>query len=425
MTSPTKASWFNFRPLLAGGAVLFLGMTVANVGAYALNLVVGRLLGPVEFGSFVSLVSVAAILTMPGTGLSTVAAKFAASADVDHQSAALRGLAQFIERLAGWFGLVLAVLMIALAGPIQGFLHLASVAPVIVLAVSFSVSFFVPALRGLLQGLHQFGSLSFNTALEPLIKLIAAIGLIRIGFGVSGAVASYGIAFACCYVAARWVLRQTMRGGSVSPIDRGAVWRYSLPTMATLIALSLLTSVDVILAKHYFSPADAGIYAGLATIGKIVLYVATPLVAVMFPLIATKISRGERHITLLVQTLALMIVGSFAVLALFVLFPSQSVTLLFGQRYLAAAPHLASYGLAMLLLSLVTVFVHYFLSIGFTRVSWLVWIGLGLELILLRCFHAGLAQVITGLLWAFGSLLVLLAGTYGWLKRQQLAQLFR
>ncbi len=408
--------------ILASGAVLFLGMTVANGGAYVLNLVVGRLLGPTDFGVFVSLVSLAAILTMPATALATVATKFSAEFVAQREFGKLRTLAQLLERTAVWAGLGLLVGLGVAAPNVQQYLQLPARLPIVVLAISFGLSFLLPVARGFLQGQQRFAALSLNTALEPLIKLVAVVGLIRFGFGVSGAVASYGIAFASCYLLARWMmLPASASTASTSPIDRRTIWTYSLPTLVTLVSLSFLTSADVILAKHYFSADDAGIYAGLATIGKIILYVSAPLVAVMFPLIATKVSQGERHVTLLAQTLLLMVAGSAGVLALFTIAPKFSVTVLFGVRYLGAAPYLASYGVAMLMLALVTVLTHYFLSIGQTRVSWLVFVGLIVEVGAVAQLHANIGQVIMALIISFGLVLALLVGFYVWLKRSQLA----
>jgi O-antigen/teichoic acid export membrane protein len=417
-------SLLNLRPLLKSGAVLFVGMTVANVANYALNLIVGRLLGPVEFGAFVALVSFAALLSMPASALAMIAGKFSSAAVAAGRPDKLRGLFRLLTRVGWQLGGVLLVGLVVAAQPLASFLHLASSTPILVAAISFSLTFVLLVGRGLIQGLQRFPILSFNIALEPVVKIAATVGLISLGFGLNGALMSYAIAFAVCYLAIRWSLRGELIGPT-TPVDRPALWRYSLPTVVALTALSFLTSIDVVLVKHYFNPADAGLFAGVATVGKIILYIAAPLVAVMFPLIVSKVSHGDRHFPLLAQTFVLVATLSVAVLALFSLFPAFTVRLLFGSQYVAAAPYLPGYSLVILLLSLATVFVHYFLSIGLTRVSLALVVALGLEVVAVSQFHDSIGQVITSLTLVFGVLFAGLSFGYLWLKRVQLTAVFR
>ena len=398
--------------------MLFVGMTVANVGNYTLNLVVGRLTSPADFSIFVSLVSLAAMLTMPVMALATVAAKFSATFAAADRQSAVRGLFRLLDRVALIAGIVVFILILVLAHPIERFLHLPTLVPLVVLAASFGLSLYLPVARGFLQGSQRFVVLSANTAIEPIIKIVVAVGLLWLGYGVSGAIGGYGVAFVGCYLLARWVLAASLRGTG-EPIDWRTLWHYSAATLVSLVALSLLTSIDVILARHYFSATDAGLYAGLATVGKIILFVSAPLVAVMFPLIVTKLARGERHFHLLVQTLTITGALSLLVLIAFTARPDLAMQLLFGAKYAAIAPLLPAYGVAMLLLAIATVFVHYFLSIGFTRVSWLLLLALAVELVMTRVGALTPIQLVHVLQLVFLGLNGALGFTYLSVKRYQ------
>ena len=51
----------------------------------------------------------------------------------------------------------------------------------------------------------------------------------------------------------------------------------------------------LILVKHFFSPHDAGIYAGLSLIGRVIFFFSAPIASVMFPVIVQKYARKENY----------------------------------------------------------------------------------------------------------------------------------
>ena len=64
------------HPLAKGSLIILVGSMLANVGAYAYHVLVGRLLGPVIYGEFSALLSLFYIINIGSGVVQTILAKF-------------------------------------------------------------------------------------------------------------------------------------------------------------------------------------------------------------------------------------------------------------------------------------------------------------------------------------------------------------
>ena len=71
-----KLHAFIAHPLAKGSFIILVGSMVANVGAYAYHVLVGRLLGPVIYGEFSALLSLFYIINIGSGVVQTILAKF-------------------------------------------------------------------------------------------------------------------------------------------------------------------------------------------------------------------------------------------------------------------------------------------------------------------------------------------------------------
>ena len=54
-------------------------------------------------------------------------------------------------------------------------------------------------------------------------------------------------------------------------------------------------NIDVILVKHYFSADEAGHYAALSQLGKIIIFGTGAIASVMFPLVVERFEKHEMY----------------------------------------------------------------------------------------------------------------------------------
>jgi O-antigen/teichoic acid export membrane protein len=266
-----------------------------------------------------------------------------------------------------------------------------------------------------LQGLMKFKLISFLNAFGSLIKLLVGVLLVIFGFKVfSGLFAilvmSVGV-FVVGLIPLRFLLAKQKIENVHVPIKE--IFKYSLPSFVAVLFLTAFTSADVILVKHFFNAHDAGFYAGLSLIGKVIFYFTGPIPLVMFPLLVKRHSLGEKFHNLFYLALLLVLLPSVAITGFYFLFPKFVIELFLGGRdYMAIAPYLGLFGIYMTVFSLLFVCVNFFLSINKTRIVFPVTIAAILQIILIFIFHSSFYQVIGVSILASSALFIALSSYY-------------
>jgi len=156
----------------------------------------------------------------------------------------------------------------------------------------------------------------------------------------------------------------------------------------------IINNSDILLVKHYFESYDAGLYASLALIGRVVYFIAWMFVMLLLPTVVQLQKEGKSTVPILLKYVTY--IAGIAAIIIFgcVLFPTQIVTILFGESYLAITPLLWKYALATGIFALSNIFAYYYLSLD--KYIPVVLSGLFgmLQIVLVVFFHENLAQVV-------------------------------
>jgi O-antigen/teichoic acid export membrane protein len=404
---------------LRDNAMLLGANVLAGIFAYLLHPVLGRLIGVRSYGQVAALIALSFVLLTPTQLVATVAAKYAATTAVSRDFAQLN---QFLRRLTVILlpvGLLLAALFGAVSSYVAAFFHLDSREGVVLLGLLFVVSFVTPLNLGILQGLQLFGWYAATTIASALLRLALPVSLVIVGLGVNGAMFGIAMGAVVGYLVSLLPLRDLLRGPTERMGSMRYLWAFALLAAGAAAGIVALFSIDIVLARHYLGPHDAGLYAALATIGRTVLFITSGVALVMFPKVVALRERKEPHARVAVQAVLGALVLAGAIEAVFYIAPSKVVKLLFGEAFAAVATTLPLYGLAMLMLAVSQVLVAYFLAIGKRAVVLVIFLACLLETVLIVWRHdtishlaqavlvANVSLLLTLLLIAFGSRSVL------------------
>jgi O-antigen/teichoic acid export membrane protein len=380
---------------LRAGTVVFLGVGVANLCAYGFHLVSARTLGPSSYADVAALTAVIAIVTLPLGGVQVFVGRHVAGEEArGHRLNEGSYVSGFCAAMAV-LGLAVAVVLMLAAPLIRSALGIASLGAVILAVASVAPSFLAPALIGAVQGVQRFVLLAVALAAPAAVRMtLAAVGL-QAGLGVSWTMAATLLAstFAIALpLAALWKNLGPL-GGWRPRLARRDVASL-LPVVLGMLAITCLTTDDLVAAKALFSSHEAGLYGAASLIGRVILYLPLAIVTVLLPQVAAGASAGLETGHLLRK--GLLATGGFclAFTAVYAALPHLIVRIAFGSKYEGSSSLLWMFGIAMTLYSLLNVLLVYRLGRGETRISWLLLVGVALQAALFAAFHSSAHELL-------------------------------
>ena len=205
----------------------------------------------------------------------------------------------------------------------------------------------------------------------------------------------------------------------LSAKDKKAVLHFFILTGCYELTQIICNNSDILLVKHYFPAQEAGLYASLALIGRVVYFVTWMFVMLLLPTVVDKKKKGENTKPVLLKYTGYIIVLACVIVGFTFLFPVFSVNILFGEAYTSIAPLLGWYALATSFFAVSNIFAYYFLSLDHYKPIVIAALMGGLQIALIVCFHNDLFQVVLMQVIAMGTLLVMQVG-YFLLKKDTL-----
>ena len=411
---------FDEGNLLSGSAMLLVSMTIVNAGNYLFNLILGRWLGPADFADLSLIVTLLLMVTFVTVTLQLTAAKFAATYVADNTPELTRSLRRSMGRIAWGGGTVLA-LVLALGAPVwQSFFHTTSPWPFVILALGLPVYFAQGVDRGILQGETRFGRLAATYQAEMWARLGFGLLFVMLGWSVNGAVLGILISFYATWLVATTGIKNKV--GEIMAIpsaQRTAIAIFAWPVIVANISQILINNSDILIVKRFFPAEEAGHYAALALIGRVVFFATWSVVTTLFPIVAQKHAKGESHRHLLWVGLGIVGGISTVIVIATILIPEFIVQVLFGDAYLNIAPLLWLYAIATMLYALANVVVTYRLSADNRFGPYIATLAGLTQVIGLWMFHNSLRQIVVAQIIIMGCLLGVLLLWDGWLALQQ------
>jgi len=411
--SPPRQSWreklagFRAQPstqsrLLSGSLIMLLGSGVVSILNFAYNVAVARLLGPAEFGH--AALAITLLMLVSGLTLSfqLVCAKLVARNESGEAKAAVY---QALLRRAWHVGVAIGAVLMAASGPVARYLNLPSAWMIAVLALGFA--FYVPvgARRGGMQGMCCFRRLAGSYVIEAILKFTAAVLLVEFGMGALGAIAAISLSVICAYFLP--VPPELKTKTSVAlPIAAGE----ALQAIVFFAGQVVISNCDIVLVKHFFPPATAGLYATRALVGRLVYFASWMVVSAMFP-ISAGAKPGERTRSILAVPIILVVTISGGFVFLFTAFPHLVLRTVFGAAFAGAGMDgvLPLCAAMAGVYSLSVVLITYEMS---RRIANTAWVQLGVAVAVVAgifLFHSTLTQVVLVQLVLMAALLLVVA----------------
>ena len=384
--------------------IFMLSVLLVNGGNYLYNVLMGRILGPEAFADAAILITFLLVLSFMAMTFQLTAAKFS----VLFTGQVFKSFKTQIYRSSIGFGFLIGFLIIVFSKELQALFHTKTASMFVVFGIGIPVYFVMSVNRGIFQGLKEFKNLSITYQSEMISRLVITLILILFFTGQSSVLVATGIAISF-FFALIPLKKDTFSFRLVKVLsdkDKKRVLKFILLTAFYECTQIIINNSDILLVKHYFDSYNAGLYASLALIGRVVYFVAWMFVMILLPTVVQKQKDGLPHAHVLTKYVAYISALSACIVLSCYFFPNLIINLMFGSEYLTMGALLWKYALATSLFAISNIFAYYFLSLDkYIPVVLSGILGIA-QVVFIIFFHNSLLQVVIMQIIAMSILLI-------------------
>ncbi|HEY2856925.1 MAG TPA: oligosaccharide flippase family protein [Terracidiphilus sp.] len=378
--------------IISGSFVLLSGSGLTMAINLAYNIAIARFLGPNGFGHATVVYTILTLLSAVTLAFQIVSTKTVAQQPTaDGKTAVYR----FFHRNAWACAVVVALGLAAFERPVAEYLNLPDVSLIALIAVG--AAFYVPlgARRGYIQGTCGFRSLALNMVLEQAGRLGGSLVLIAMGMGLRGVIVANSAAIAVAYFA----IRVKPVGHMRNPLQRPYVLRETGQAAVFFAGQMLIINCGIVMVNHFFAAREAGLYAAVAMVGRVIFSLSQAVVNSTFPLVAGG-EEHERRDLRVIATALMLVLGTGTAIALgLCVAPAALWTHLFGAGFEVTGHYsmpslLTLYAFGIVIYSLGAVIITFEMSYKIANTSYVQFAFSAVLIGAIYMFHSNLQEVV-------------------------------
>jgi len=393
--------------ILSGSVVLLVGSGLTTTINLGYNIVVARFLGPKGFGQATVVYTILTLISAVTLSIQLATAKLVVQQGSSEGKAAVY---KGFHRCAWGCGILIALVLVSFQKAIAVYLNLSG--PSLVALLAIGAAFYVPlgCRRGYIQGIYGFRRLATNLVIEGAFRLGGSVLLMLAGFGVEGVIAANSAAVVIAYFTAA----PARTAGIPNPLNFSSVFRETSQAMVFFSGQVLINNCDIVLVKHFFLAREAGIYAAVAMVGRVIFAFSSAVVNSMFPHVAGTRPEDRRDHRVIATSLLLVLVSGACLGLCLRIAPAWIWTTFFGPGFEIAGKYnlpylLALYAITTIVFSLSVVIITFEMSYKIANTSWIQLAFSGVIIAAICRFHSSLREVILVQLILMSALLVCVA----------------
>lgn len=357
------------RRFMGGSGQIAVAMMIMNLGTYGFSMASARIIGPVAYGAFFTLMNMMMIVSVVSLGLQATAAR-RISADPDHVGQIEREILRVSYRASG---LVAAVLLLG-APFINVGLGLDSLPTAMLAGVAAVPLTMMGAQAGILQGERRWRELSILYICSGLPRFVVGVALILWQPTEFMAFLGATIGFLAPYLYGVRTLRHGREAGSTHE-QHGfrEIIKEAIVNSQALFAYFALTNSDMLVGRVVLDRHDSGLYAAGLIVSRAVLFLPQFVVVVAFP----SMSAADSRVRALKRSLALVAALGAACTAATALVPDLALIFVGGSKYSEVRDNLWLFALLGTVMAMLQLLVYSVLARQGRLSVLLVWGALG------------------------------------------------
>lgn len=334
-----------------------------------------RKIGPIAYGEFSAIYALLIALSRPANLLTGAVARIAATIKLKEQGS--DEVLSFSKKLGLFSSLMLGLIPLCFYPLFKVWIKVQGFELYLIVSITLMAWAWLNVIKGLLVAEEDFWTISISGILETLGRATIGILLVLGGLAVKGAMASSALGgFIGIWVVERktGLFKRGRQKIYLIGGRRGFI-STTLKVLVLSVPVGFFIELDVMLAKRFFDPEFAGIYASSALIGKGLLMFSAIFSTILYPkLVRSKLSK-EGLMNFFYGVLFVIMVFILGFFAIY-LIKTELVLILFGPKFYFSSTILPYYVMAILPLAVHCQLMNYMTAIGdFKDGIWL-WIEL-------------------------------------------------
>lgn len=338
------------RRALHGTATVFVLSLLAALAAYVFRLMLARRLSIEDYGLFFVLLSFIGLLGLfKDFGLSYALVKFIPELEVTKSWDRIKSLilsSALIQLVSA--GIITAVLVVAAPVLMKNVFHSDKVFMLVLFAFIFFISFPQGIVGICFQGFQRMFLYSSQDFLRNVFLILLTLLFFGWGIGMAAPayayIVMYALSFAIFFIIFSikvfpqfWKAKAEFVSGNFSQL-----LLFGLPAMITIFGNNILQYTDSLMLTYLTNLTNVGLYQVAQPIATLAFYFSAATATAATPLASELMARRKykelRKGVELLHTYLFVVVVPIA--AALMSFPEIFIRLLFGEKFLAAAPAL-------------------------------------------------------------------------------------
>ncbi len=307
MITRLREYWWNYYfVILMGLATLFSGWI-----NYLYHPLMVRYLSPSDFWLFESLMSLFNLVTILFAGFALYLTQ---QVSIHHENPQYIGTLYHIwTRRMGRWSSILIVLLIIISPLIQWYIHLPTVYPIIIVALSLIAGGIGIVYGAILQWKNQFEYIAISSILWAILRVSIGVGAVTAGYGLYGAVAGVTIAWFLIF------LLQRYRVKNISLLWKNHLSkeiyltfmkeRPKIIMFCLVMVVSIgLANADILIVQNLFGKSAVS-YIAISVVAKFLIFLGSAIETVYYPQLTKHVLNKDSRVQLrnyLVMTILLI-----------------------------------------------------------------------------------------------------------------------
>src|SRR5258706_4440046 len=251
------------RKAYLSGAFLVASNMLSNLINFAFNIYIGRVQNVSDFGLVSLISSLLYLVNIPINALSTTTNYRGGYLDVQKGSEASHAFWKVTRRKGLILGIGATAIWLALTPFLPGFFATSSIIPFLLFSCVLLFGFMGSVDRGYLSGKLLFGFIAIITLIDPVLRILISTLLVHVGhpeLAYSALILPLILAIIFGWESSKSQEPKDLKKEDITSETTRFPRSFYLASLLTGLSAISFLSLDIVLAKHFLSPEDAGRY---------------------------------------------------------------------------------------------------------------------------------------------------------------------